>query len=638
MQLRIFLWFIAVALAAGSGRAQGPVVPPSDMASGIVSQAVASGGEARKFEQLLDWESWLGSSLKRFEQDSMARGAAEAESCISRARALDIFLPAYGHFLQQQAGELIGRQGRSLADTLGRLALEADPTKLSHIIAARRLGHLRRSYSLGLVMQDVSQALDFFNPRLLAASHLLIWASLLAMAWAGLFCFYLWARHLPQGLHFLSERLPAIFTLPGRTLVAAAAVAGLVIIGAALSLPLTAGIAALTILPRCSKKEKVLAALSVIILVIAGVGLGLGFRMMKIQEQGYLPLLDEANHSPEAYRLRARLMAEQSARPDDLKPLFALALLKERSDDQSGAESYYRQLLELRPDNALAVNNIGNLYFRRGLLDSAQEMYAQAIALDKRLAVAHYNLGQVFFLKLRFPEGRKELELAAALDPKQMTFRSGQAAGGLVLDALIPRDVLWSNIWNGWNIGEGFDRRDAWILAGPGGWLPAAGAILLAVLFPAILILARRAGPGQYCRSCGRPVCSKCAQGEAEESFCPFCAQKIYAAQSPELRDKVIRSLSPQIERRRLIRAAAANALLPGSAWSLAGRPWLAWFWSFLWAAVYATWRAWILDLYPARALKLYGLGAWVLILPAVLLYLLPWLGLTTATRRGEKP
>lgn len=635
MKAKIFLCLAAASLTAGAVLAQVQVVPPSDVAAGITSQAVETGGEARRFDQLGDWESWLKNSLASFARDSLEQGAAEAESCVSRAQALDIFLPAYARILHQLAGEVSGRQGRQvLVGTLSRLALEADPTRLSNIIAARRLSRLGRGYSLGMALQDISVALSYFNPRLRAFSHLLLWISILGMAWAALFWLFLWVRHLPQMLHFVFERLPAGFSPMGRAVIAASAVAGVAIVGAVVSLPLMAGALVVMILSQCSLKEKILAALSLIILAAAGVGLGLGYRMVEIQKQGYLSLLDEANHSPENYRLKTLLLAEQSSRPDDLKPLFALALLKGRSTDQSGAESYYRQILEMRPDNALVVNNIGNLYFRRGQLDSAQESYSRAIALDEKLAVAHYNLGQVFFLKLRFPEGRRELERASAMDPKQIALRSGQAAGGLVLDALIPREVLWLNVWRGWTIGEGFGRGDAWLLAGPGGWLPTVGAIALAALFLAVLVITRHTKPEQYCQTCGRTICGKCDKNN--EGFCPLCSEKIYSAQSPELRDKVIRSLSPQIKRRWLIKTILANAVLPGSAWALTGRPLLAWLWALLWAVVFATWRTWLFDLYPARALRLCGLGSWLLITAAVLLYLLPWLGL--ASYRERKP
>lgn len=57
------------------------------------------------------------------------------------------------------------------------------------------------------------------------------------------------------------------------------------------------------------------------------------------------------------------------------------------------AEEKYRRAIELDPELANALTNLGNVRFRRGCPQDAEELYRRALAIDGDQPEAYYNLG-----------------------------------------------------------------------------------------------------------------------------------------------------------------------------------------------------------------------------------------------------
>lgn len=615
---------MAVAACGLISPAQEGMPPPSDYSSGIVPAGYGSEAAGAGFSRLLSWEGWLSRCLSQLDADSLAEAAASADSCIAKARVLDIHLPAFARALSAKAVELKERGRGDLAQRFSGLALEANPTSLANI--AGLLKHRRGG--AGQAVQQVGQALEHFRPWLKASGHMTLWASLLLGAWGAIFLLYAAARRAPRLIHFLSELLPLQIPPRLRAMFAGGFLLALAIAAGSFSLPMTAIALAAGAAAFAATKERVLLTVSALMVAVSSIGLSLGHRMMGAVGDGYLTRLDQANHSPWSRRLDAELAGFQERRPEDLKPAFAMALLAGRSGRHQLASQRYQIILESRPGNAPAMNNLGNIQFRLARYDSARALYEGAMSADPGLAVAHYNLGQVHMHSLRFPEGKRELEKASALDPGQIDDRASRAGGGVVLDALLTKRLLWMNIWPGWNLLEGFSRTEAETLSGPRTWLPTAGGLALLVVFLTALALWGKPRPDGRCEGCGAPVCHKC--GGEEGRYCPTCASKIYAAQSPDIQEKLIKSLRPLGARRRMMLSAASNLLAPGSAWVVEGRLVAGWLWALLWGLAYATWRCWMLGLYPARAMQQFGIGWWPLAALAAVIYLTSWLPVFT--------
>ena len=82
------------------------------------------------------------------------------------------------------------------------------------------------------------------------------------------------------------------------------------------------------------------------------------------------------------------------------------------------AEQLYKRALELDPELAIALTNLGNIRFRRGDEKGAEELYRRALEVDERQPEAHYNLGYVM-LERGDPRGAVAyFEKALAADPR----------------------------------------------------------------------------------------------------------------------------------------------------------------------------------------------------------------------------
>jgi tetratricopeptide (TPR) repeat protein len=86
----------------------------------------------------------------------------------------------------------------------------------------------------------------------------------------------------------------------------------------------------------------------------------------------------------------------QHARADSFVANVSLAdALRER--DPAEAVRYYQAAVAIRPQAALAHNNLGAALASLNRKDEAIEHYQLALAIDPQLAVVHYNLGKAYF-------------------------------------------------------------------------------------------------------------------------------------------------------------------------------------------------------------------------------------------------
>jgi tetratricopeptide (TPR) repeat protein len=84
---------------------------------------------------------------------------------------------------------------------------------------------------------------------------------------------------------------------------------------------------------------------------------------------------------------------------------FVEACAAEDRGDEAGAEHLFRQALDLEPNMAAALTNLGNLVYRHADLAEARRLYERALDHDPGQPEARYNLANVL-------EDQGELELA----------------------------------------------------------------------------------------------------------------------------------------------------------------------------------------------------------------------------------
>jgi protein O-GlcNAc transferase len=86
------------------------------------------------------------------------------------------------------------------------------------------------------------------------------------------------------------------------------------------------------------------------------------------------------------------------------------AIAAHHAGDHDAAQRGYRQLLDLVPDHAVALTNLGVLVSRGGDPHEAEQLYLRALAANPNQIDARFNLGNLYRRLKRFPEAAAEYE------------------------------------------------------------------------------------------------------------------------------------------------------------------------------------------------------------------------------------
>ncbi|HEY6822825.1 MAG TPA: tetratricopeptide repeat protein, partial [Steroidobacteraceae bacterium] len=118
----------------------------------------------------------------------------------------------------------------------------------------------------------------------------------------------------------------------------------------------------------------------------------------------------------------AEIPTEKSAvtrAPDELTlgEALELAVRYHRADQLDVAESVYRRVLEMVPEDPEALHFLGVLLHQRGKHDEALELLERAIVLQPERAGFHQNMGNVLFEMERLTEAARSYERCLELAP-----------------------------------------------------------------------------------------------------------------------------------------------------------------------------------------------------------------------------
>jgi predicted TPR repeat methyltransferase len=125
--------------------------------------------------------------------------------------------------------------------------------------------------------------------------------------------------------------------------------------------------------------------------------------------------LHRAGYLPEAETLYRRIVA---VTPENLNALHFLGLLCHRQNRNSEAAELIGRIIALDPQNADAHNNLGNVLARLGKNAEAEASHRRAIALRPDHASAYNNLGVVLMAQSRVTEAVEARHRAVALAPE----------------------------------------------------------------------------------------------------------------------------------------------------------------------------------------------------------------------------
>jgi tetratricopeptide (TPR) repeat protein len=107
------------------------------------------------------------------------------------------------------------------------------------------------------------------------------------------------------------------------------------------------------------------------------------------------------------------------AREQESEVWFQRGLSLEETGAPVGeAVTAYRKAIELNPDAAGALVNLGTIHFRMKKLKEAEDFYTRALAADPDYPLAHFNLGNLRDEQGRSDEARKLYLSAVRLNPR----------------------------------------------------------------------------------------------------------------------------------------------------------------------------------------------------------------------------
>jgi tetratricopeptide (TPR) repeat protein len=108
--------------------------------------------------------------------------------------------------------------------------------------------------------------------------------------------------------------------------------------------------------------------------------------------------------------------------------LFNAGTLLDQCGDEKGAEDKYKAALEANPGNGFALNNLGEIYYRRGNPTTAKSWFERAIQADPtHVASAYNNLAVLLYTQAKetgdkkfYDEAISKLRRALAIDSDSM--------------------------------------------------------------------------------------------------------------------------------------------------------------------------------------------------------------------------
>ncbi len=91
--------------------------------------------------------------------------------------------------------------------------------------------------------------------------------------------------------------------------------------------------------------------------------------------------------------------------------------------DGAGAEKKLNEALELNPESAVALHDLGLLYWGRGSREKGLSLLERAASLDRSSAAPHTNLGIAYMALGRYDEATREFAESVTLEPESAEAR-----------------------------------------------------------------------------------------------------------------------------------------------------------------------------------------------------------------------
>ncbi len=127
----------------------------------------------------------------------------------------------------------------------------------------------------------------------------------------------------------------------------------------------------------------------------------------------------ESNNLPLA---ESKLAMAHAYVPENSETLFALGNLRLAESNPTGAEAFYRAVLDTDSKHKGAFNNLGVIALEAGKYNEAENWLRRAEEIDPRSAKTHFLLAKALLAQNNRSSAETEIETAIALSPGQSEF------------------------------------------------------------------------------------------------------------------------------------------------------------------------------------------------------------------------
>lgn len=460
-----------------------------------------------------------------------------------------------------------GRSARAvrLAEAAGRLSPDLPAAHWMRVLAY----HRHEASSVGRVVAGVRDFVFAWVRGFRNQVHLSVQLALLSLvsvlAAGGLFAAIQFVKYGAFVAHDIASLGPR-FVGTGEILILLVALVVLPVVVLA-SLPLSIAFALPMLMAYQTRAERTVSAALILVLAVAPWMLRLVAPLAAL-DGSPVDTLAVAVGEVSVRDVEDRLQEEADRRRDFVSAVVLAHRLRRRGD-LAGAETAYRQALNVRPTDPDAQNNIGVVQYLRGRRDAARMAFR--VAERGGQVEPLLNLAVLSAEDGRFDEAKRLLERANAIDAavveRYQARDSSLTAGQKLAEARLDDSVLWATLF----AGAGGDRTAvARELGRPALGLPAGVGftVVLVVFLIGGLTTARLHLPvSSGCTKCGLP-----ARSDARGQLCDPCRSVFLSAIAvdPKLRRRKERRVRRyQSWRRWSLRALAVVA---GAADVFAGR------------------------------------------------------------------
>ncbi|TET78842.1 MAG: hypothetical protein E3J41_03395 [Candidatus Cloacimonadota bacterium] len=245
----------------------------------------------------------------------------------------------------------------------------------------------------------------------------------------------------------------------------------------------------------------------------------------------------------------------------DYSIYFLKGLQLKRGGFFDEAEKNYRKAISITPNLYQTYNNLGNVLFWKGEIDSSIKYYELAKAHESKAPEPHYNLAQAYVRKLRFDKSFRHMKISSQLNFDLITTQiknSKEVNNRFLIDLTLPKGILWKEFSSleedksifPWKY-IGFDYR-------------IFSSFLIGFFFIFIVVPRVTKSINTQCPICSSPISKGNSRIFQNETICWRCYRKLSSIHSVDIQERLRDKIRMDAQRRVRYTAIFWGLFLPG--------------------------------------------------------------------------